>query len=463
MFTPDIYISRRNSLRLSTGNGIILFVGHQESPMNYTDNTYHFRQDSSFLYYFGLSHPGLVGVMDLDEHKDILFGDDYTIDDIVWMGQQPSIASLAASCGVPDSQPTSALLEYIDKARRSGREIHFLPPYRARSREILSHLLKIESSKLNGSASLKLVKAVVAQRNYKAPEEIMEIEKAVNVTVDMHLAAMRYARPGMTEAQVAAEVSRVALAANGQLSFPVIATINGQTLHNHYHGNTIQDGNLFLLDAGAETPMGYAGDMSSTFPVGKKFSAEQKVFYNIALEAHNKAISLLKPGVPFRDIHLAACTVIAQRMRDEGFLKGNVEDMVNQGVHALFFPCGLGHMMGLDVHDMENLGEVWVGYDGQPKSTEFGIKSLRLARKLEPGFVLTIEPGVYFIPDLMDKWFKENRFTEYINYDKLFQYRNFGGMRNEEDFLITEAGARLLGKPLAKSVEEVEEERRKAF
>ena len=463
MFTPDIYIGRRNILRQTMGSGIILFVGHEESPMNYTDNTYHFRQDSSFLYYFGISHPGLVGIIDLDDHNDCLLGDDYTIDDIVWMGQQPSMASLASSAGVAASQPLSTLVDYIEKAKRLGREIHFLPPYRARSREILSRLLKIESSQLSQVASLKLVKAVVAQRNYKAPEEIIEIEKAVNVTVDMHLAAMRYAKPGMTEAQVAAEVARVALASNGHLSFPVIATINGQTLHNHYHGNTIEEGKMFLLDAGAETSMGYAGDMSSTFPVGKKFSAEQKVFYNIALEAHNKAISLLKPGVPFRDIHLAACAVIATGMRDQGFLKGNVDDMVQQGVHAMFFPCGLGHMMGLDVHDMENLGEVWVGYDGQPKSTDFGIKSLRLARKLEPGFVLTIEPGIYFIPDLMDKWFKENRFKEYINYDKLFQYKNFGGMRNEEDFLITNDGAKLLGKRLAKSVDEVEEERRKAF
>jgi len=267
----------------------------------------------------------------------------------------------------------------------------------------------------------------------------------------------------MTEAQIAAEVTRIAQAAGGQLSFPVIATINGQTLHNHYHGNTLEQGKLFLLDCGAETAMGYAGDMSSTFPVGKTFTEEQKTFYNIALAAHNKAISMLRPGIAFREIHLEACRTIAQGMKDEGFLKGNVDDMVNQGVHAMFFPCGLGHMMGLDVHDMEDLGEVWVGYDGEPKSTMFGLKSLRLGRKLEPGFVLTIEPGIYFIPDLMKKWHNENRFKEFINYDKLFRYKDFGGMRNEEDFLITEDGARLLGKPLAKSVNEVEEERRKAF
>ncbi len=463
MFTPDTYISRRTYLSTTINKGIILLMGNEESPMNYLDNTYHYRQDSSFLYYSGISHPGLALIIDTESNEVILFGDDYTIDYVVWMGVQPTIADRALKSGIDKIAPLSDLKTVLNSAQANGRRIHYLPPYRACNREKLSAFLDTSIHEIPQGMSRELVKAVVNQRNYKTAEEVSEIEKAVNTTVEMHRAAMRMARPGMREAEIAAEVTRIAQAAGGQLSFPVIATINGQTLHNHYHGNTLREGQLFLLDAGAETTMGYAGDMSSTFPVSKTFTQEQKTFYNIALAAHNKAISMLKPGVPFRDIHLEAGRTIAQGMKEEGFLKGNIDDMVQQGVHALFFPCGLGHMMGLDVHDMEDLGEVWVGYDGEPKSTMFGLKSLRLARKLEPGFVLTIEPGIYFIPDLMEKWYKEKLFMEYVNYHKLFQYKDFGGMRNEEDFLITEDGARLLGTPLAKSVEEVEEERRKAF
>ena len=274
---------------------------------------------------------------------------------------------------------------------------------------------------------------------------------------------MRMAKPGMLEAEISAEVTRIALAQNGYLSFPVIGTINGQTLHNHYHGNTLQDGQLFLLDAGAETYMGYAGDLSSTFPVGKKFTDEQKEIYNICLAAHNGAIDMLKPGVEFKEVYYQSARIIMQGMKDMGFVKGNIEDALVNGAHAMFFPCGLGHMMGLDVHDMEDLGEVWVGWDGIPKSTQFGLKSLRLGRKLEPGFVLTIEPGIYFIPELIDLWKKNNINTEYFNFEMLDKYRNFGGLRNEEDFLITENGKRLLGKPKPKTIEEVEKEREYAY
>ena len=308
-----------------------------------------------------------------------------------------------------------------------------------------------------------MVLAVIKQRNYKSDEEIIEIEKAVDTTVEMHLAAMRMARPGMTEAQIAAEVEKIALAENGCISFPVIATINGQTLHNHYHGNTLKDGNLFLLDAGAETSMGYAGDMSSTFPVGKTFTSRQKDIYQVALNSHEKAISMLKPGVAFKEIYLESAREVLCGMKDLGFVKGNIDDAVTKGAHAMFFPCGLGHMMGLDVHDMEDLGEQYVGYDNEAKSTQFGMKSLRLGRKLEPGFVLTIEPGIYFIPQLIDKWKSEKHLTEFLNFDKLEEYKNFGGCRNEEDFLITEDGYRLLGKPLPKTIEDVELERLKAF
>ena len=276
------------------------------------------------------------------------------------------------------------------------------------------------------------------------------------LSADMHMAAMRCVRPGMTEAQVMAVVNATALAAGGSLAFPIIATRNGQTLHNHHYGNTLEDGRMFLLDAGAEFESRYAGDLSSTFPIGRKFTARQRDVYNIALASHEHAVSLLKPGRPFKDVHLEACAVIARGMKDLGLMKGNLEDAVREGAHAMFFPCGTGHMMGLDVHDMENLGEVYVGYEGRPKSTQFGLKSLRLARELRPGFVLTIEPGIYFIPELIDKWRGEKKFTDFLDYDKLDAYKDFGGCRNEENYVITATGARLLGNPLPKTAAGVE-------
>jgi len=285
---------------------------------------------------------------------------------------------------------------------------------------------------------------------------MVEITKGVNISVDMHVKAMQMARPGMMEAEIAGVVESIALANDGHVAFPVIATINGQTLHNHYHGNIIKNGELFLLDAGAETPMYYAGDISSTFPVDKKFTSQQKAIYQLCLNAHNHAISLLKPGKPFKEVHLETCKVIAEGMKDFGLMKGNMDDALAAGAHALFFPCGLGHMMGLDIHDMEGLGEEYVGYDGELKSTQFGLKSLRLGRKLEPGFVLTIEPGIYFIPELMDKWRSENKFMDFLNYDEINKFRKFSGCRNEESFLITENGAQLIGKQKPKSIEDVE-------
>jgi len=300
------------------------------------------------------------------------------------------------------------------------------------------------------------VKAVIAQRNYKSEEEIAEIEKAVNVTADMHIECMKMLRPGMKESEIAAEAMRIAEAAGGHISFPVIATINGQTLHNHYHGNTAREGQLFLLDCGAETEMGYAGDMSSTFSVSKKFTQRQKEIYQVALNSHEAAIKMMKPGVPFKEVYYESARTILRGLGALGFFKGDVDEAVAEGVHAMFFPCGLGHMMGLDVHDMEDLGEQYVGYDNEAKSTQFGAKSLRLGRKLEPGFVLTIEPGIYFITDLIDKWRAEKKFTDFLNYDKLEAYKDFGGCRNEEDFLITENGYRLLGKPIPKTIEDVE-------
>lgn len=429
--------------------------------MNYEDNTYHFRQDSTYLYYFGINKPGLFAIMEIETGNDYIFGDDFTIDSIVWMGSQPTVKEMAQSVGV---ESTGSIADLSDKLYHYPRgTVNYLPPYRSEHLIKLMRFLGISPAEAKAKASIPFITAVGEQRNIKSQEEIAEIDRAVSVTAEMHQAAMRYAKPGMNEAQIAAKVHEVALAAGGDISFPIIATINGQTLHNHYHGNTINEGQLFLLDAGYETPMGYAGDMSSTFPVGKTFTERQKEIYRITLAAHNGAIDMLKPGVHFRDVHLQVARTIFDGMKALGFTKGNTEDAVANGAHALFFPCGTGHLMGLDVHDMENLGEQYVGYCGVPKSKQFGLKSLRLGRELKPGFVLTIEPGIYFIPELIDLWQQSGINKEYINFDRVNEYRDFGGIRNEEDILITDTGHRILGKPLAKSIEDVEAERVAAF
>lgn len=453
MFQKEIYIERRNVLKKKVGEGLILLFGNDESSMNYADNTYHFRQDSTFLYYFGIQHPGLAAVIDIDNDMEFIFGNDYTIDDIVWMGPQPTIAERAAQCGVSTVLPINQLAAKVENSKK----IHFLPLYRPENKIKLFELIDVAPKDVANTYSLELVKAVVSQREIKTKEEIEQLHQAVDVSVDMHVAAMQFARPGMTEAEVCAQIHQVALAAGGNISFPIIATKNGQTLHNHYHGNTIKEGDLFLVDAGFENEMCYSGDLSSTFPVSKKFTAEQKEIYEIALAAHESAIAALEFGKPYKNAHIAAATTIFDGLKAMGFTKGNAMDAFDAGAHALFFPCGTGHMMGLDVHDMEDLGEVWVGYDGQPKSKQFGLKSLRLAKPLRAGHVFTIEPGVYFIPELIDLWRSQGKFNDFINWDKVDSYRDFGGIRNEEDFVMTENGPQLLGKPKPKTIKEVED------
>ncbi|WP_421918520.1 aminopeptidase P family protein [Marinifilum sp.] len=459
MFAKKTYQKRRELLKSSIQSGILLFLGNDECGMNYADNTYHYRQDSTFLYFFGSDYAGLNAIIDIDENREIIFGDELSIDHIVWMGTQPTIKEKSEAVGIHETKPSQLLKKYLDQAIAKGRKVHYLPPYRPEHQVKLFNWLQIQPDQANQKSSSEFVQAVVNQRNYKSEEEIIHIEEAVNITADMHLAAMRMAKPGMKEYEIAAAVQEVAVRAGGQLSFPTIATINGQTLHNHYHGNTLKSGDMLLIDCGAENRMHYAGDMSSTFPVDKTFTQRQKEIYQIALNAHEAAVAELKPGVRFKDIHLKASRTIAEGMKQMGFMKGDLDEAVHQGAHALFFQCGIGHMMGMDVHDMENLGEVYVGYNGEAKSTQFGLKSLRLGRELEPGFVLTIEPGIYFIPELIDMWKAENRFADFINYDKVEQYKDFGGLRNEEDFLITKDGARLLGKPIPKSIEDVESQR----
>lgn len=456
MFSKETYMARRATLKKAIGSGLLLFLGNDECGMNYLDNTYHFRQDSTFLYFFGLPYAGLSAIIDIDNDREIIFGDELTIDAIVWMGTQPTLKEKSEAAGITEVRPFKEIETYLKSAAAKGQQIHYLPTYRAEHQIKLQQWLGIAPGA--EKPSVPFIMGVVNQRIYKSEEEIVEIEKACNVTAEMHLAAIRTIRPGLRESDVAAAVSAVAYANNYSLSFPTIATINGQTLHNHDHSHVIKPGDMLLLDAGAETEIGYAGDMSSTMPADKKFTTRQKEIYDIQVASHEAAVAALRPGVPFVDIYELSCKVIMEGLKDLGFVKGDPMEAVKAGAHAMFMPCGLGHMMGLDVHDMENLGEMYVGYNGQPKSTQFGRKSLRLGRKLEPGFVLTIEPGVYFIPELMDLWRKENKFTEFINYDKLFTYKDFSGIRNEEDYLITADGARRLGKRIPLHTDEVEAE-----
>jgi Xaa-Pro aminopeptidase len=456
MFHRDVYIQRRHQLKRQVG-GLILLSGNEESSMNYKDNWYPFRQDSSFLYFFGLDRPGLVGVIDVDKDTETIYGNEATVDDTVWTGVQESLQELAARTGVSGTKSLAALATDIKNARSRNQPIHFLPPYRPEHLLRLSSWLNIPPHVVKENASVPLIRAVVAQRSIKSPEEVAEIEKAVNISVDMQLAAAGFAAAGMTEAEVASQLYETAIRAGGKLAFPAILTVNGQILHNHYTDTVLRDGQMVLCDCGAETAMHYGGDLTRTFPVNRQFSNQQREIYHIVLHAYTAAIAMLKPGVLYKDVHLGACEKLVEGLQQVGLMKGNVQEAVAQGAHAQFFPCGLGHMMGLDTHDMENLGEEYVGYtEDLRKSTQFGLKSLRLGRALEAGFVLTVEPGLYFNPDLMDLWSAEKKFTEFINYSKLKAFRNFGGIRIEEDFLITPEGSRLLGKPLPKTVEGIE-------
>jgi Xaa-Pro aminopeptidase len=456
MFPVQTYIDRRARLQAQLSSGLLLFLGNDESPMNYAANTFHFRQDSTFLYFFGVDQPGWAAVIDLDEGRTVLFADDLTIDDIVWTGVLPKVAELAANGGVTETRPAVALDAVVKDAVARGRTVRYLPPYRPENKLKLFGLLGIHPDRQSDAASVDLVRTVVEMRVIKSADEIAEIETAVNTSVDMHLAAMRMVRPGMMESEVAARVTEIAIAAGGHLAFPVIATVHGETLHNHFHGNTLKPGDMFLLDAGAETAMHYAGDLTSTFPVDATFTPHQKEVYQVVLGAHLAAVGACRPGVRFRDVHGLSCRGLAEGLKDLGLMKGNLDDAVEQGAHAMFFQCGTGHMLGLDVHDMEDLGEVWVGYEGQAKSTQFGLKSLRLARPLQPGFVFTVEPGLYFIPELARRWKAEGKFTDYIDYGTLETYLAFGGIRIEDNVLVTPDGCRILGKWRPRTLEEVE-------
>ena len=457
LFESSVYQNRRTALKQNIKDGLILLMGNEESGMNYKDNWYPYRQDSCFLYYFGISLAGLAAIIDAETGEETIFGNDLSIEDVIWTGPQPTVAEMAAAVAVSKTAPYKNIETVIRKAITSGRKIHFIPPYRAENKIKIAQWLNIAVSAVNDSASVPLIKAIVSQRSYKEECEIAEMDKAAAISADMHLAAMRYAKPGMKEYEVMAKVKETAYANNGSLSFHPIVTIHGETLHNVYAGNTIKEGQMVLCDAGAANDMNYAGDLTCTFPVGKKFTQQQKEVYEIVLHAHTSSVAMMTPGVLFKDVYLNAAQKIVEGMHQLGVMKGDAAEAVAAGAHAMFFQCGLGHMIGLDVHDMEDLGEPYVGYtDVLKKSTQFGMKSLRLGRALEAGFTLTVEPGVYCIPQLMDAWRAENKFAEFFNYDVLEQYRHFSGIRVEEDYLITETGSRLLGKKLPMTVNEVE-------
>lgn len=457
MFNRETYIFRRQKLKAKISDGIILLAGNVDSPMNYADNTYYFRQDSSFLYFFGLDYQKLAAVIDVDSGEEVIFGDDVDIEDIIWMGPQVSLQEKAEKVGISLTLPYSKLQQTIEKAISSGRKIHFLPPYRAENKILLSELLGISISKLKAYSSLQLIKAIVDLRSVKEDQEIAEIRKACAVGYQMHVAAMKMAKDGVWEQTIAGTIEGIANAGGGMVSFPVILSQNGETLHNHDHSKNLRNGRLLLVDAGAEVSSHYASDFTRTVPVGGKFTAQQREIYEIVLGANNHARELTKPGTTYLSVHLSAMEVIASGLKAIGLMKGDVKEAVAAGAHALFMPHGLGHMMGLDVHDMEDLGQIYVGYDDETRPVnQFGTAYLRMGRRLQKGFVVTNEPGIYFIPALIEKWKAEKINTDFINFDKLEGYLGFGGIRLEDDILVTETGSEIIGDRIPITTEEVE-------
>ena len=459
MFETSVYKNRRARLKEKVKSGLVLILGNGEAPANYTDNTYKFRQDSSFLYFFGLNQPGFAGVIDIDSGDEYIFGNDVDMDDIIWMGPQPSVKDMAARVGVSKTAPFARLADCMKTAISQGRRIHFLPPYRFRNMLLLEELLGIRPALVKNYASLELIKAVVDLRSVKEPCEIEEITKACNIGYEMHTAAMRNCKPGVKEQYIAGLIEGIAASYGSMVSFPVILSQNGETLHNHDHSQILQEGRMMLTDAGAEEVSHYCSDFTRTVPVGGKFLTRQKEVYNIVLAANNKAIEIAKPGVTYQYVHLEVCKVLAQGLKDLGLMKGDVNEAVAAGAHALFMPHGLGHMMGLDVHDMEDLGQIYVGYDDETRPIDqFGTSSLRMGRRLQEGFVITDEPGCYFIPALIDQWRAQGMHKEFLNYDKIETFKDFGGIRLEDDILIIPGGSRFLGdKRTPITVEEVEE------
>lgn len=451
-FTKDTYINRRKTLTQNFENGIIILCGNDLVPMNYASNTYHFVQDATFLYYFGINKEGYIGIIDIDNQKEYLYGPNPTIEDIIWEGDLPSLDSIAKEIGVQNTINYDGLASIL-----KDKEVYYINQYSPSSKMKLAELLNENPYKINEKSSYRLMMAIANQRNKKSLEEIEIMEIEAKVGKAMHLKALEIVRTNMKEYEVEAEIRKVAIENNSQLSFPSIVTVNGQILHNPNYNGILEDGKLLLVDAGSRGIHGYCSDLTSTIPVNGKFNSKQKDMYKLLIEMYEKAESLIRPRITYKEVHLEVCKVLTRGMIERGIMTGEVEEIVSKGAHALFMPHGLGHMIGLDVHDMENFGEELVGYGGEAKSTQFGLSSLRLGRILEEGFVFTVEPGIYFIPQLINKWREEKKFVEFINYEKVEEYIDFGGMRYEGDYVITSNGVRLLGGYRPRHAHEIEE------
>lgn len=449
MFDTATYIRRRNELKKLVKEGIIILFGNNESPANFPNNGYYpFRQDSSFLYYFGLQRDGLVGIIDIDNDKDILVGNDIDIEDIVWYGSVESMTEMMQRCGAQETLPMKALKTICNEALGKHRKIHFLPPYRHDIKIQVFDLLGVHPIQQKEAASMELIKSVVKMRSAKEQQEIEELERAAVIGYKMHTTAMRLTKPGVTEKFVSGQVDGIAHSYGAMVSFPTIYTQHGEILHGAPSMNKLEDGRLVLCDAGGETLNNYCSDNTRTMPVNGKFTQRQLEIYSIVEACHDYTLELAKPGVKYADVHFAICRLMFDRLKELGLAKGNTEEAVRAGAHAMFLPHGLGHMMGMDVHDMENLDQINVGFDEEtrPNLEQFGTNCLRMGRRLEEGFVVTDEPGIYFIPALIDEWKAKKHCAEYLNFDKLETYKDFGGIRIEDDVLITKDGCRFIGK-----------------
>ena len=449
MFDTATYIRRRNELKKLVKEGIIILFGNNESPANFPNNGYYpFRQDSSFLYYFGLQRDSLVGIIDIDNDKDILVGNDIDIEDIVWYGSVESMTEMMQRCGAQETLPMKALKTICNEALSKHRKIHFLPPYRHDIKIQVFDLLGVHPIQQKEAASMELIKAVVKMRSAKEQQEIEELERAAVIGYKMHTTAMRLTKPGVTEKFVSGQVDGIAHSYGAMVSFPTIYTQHGEILHGAPSMNKLEEGRLVLCDAGGETLNNYCSDNTRTMPVNGKFTQRQLEIYSIVEACHDYTLELAKPGVKYADVHFAVCRLMFDRLKELGLAKGNTEEAVRAGAHAMFLPHGLGHMMGMDVHDMENLDQINVGFDEEtrPNLEQFGTNCLRMGRRLEEGFVVTDEPGIYFIPALIDEWKAKKHCAEYLNFDKLETYKDFGGIRIEDDVLITKDGCRFIGK-----------------
>ena len=456
MFAKEVYVRRRATLlrkmQEAGAKGLILFVGNAEAPAQYKDNCYKWRQDSSWLYFMGLDEPLMAAVLDIDAGTETLFADDVDIDDIIWMWPQPSVRSKADAVGVAQTQPYGALEATVAKALAAGRTLHFLPPSR------YYNTLKLQQLVPGRKPSEALIKAVISLRLVKEDIEIEAIDAACALGYEMHSVARDAIVPGIIEQDIVGKMEGVALAKGWGVSFPTILTQHGETLHNHIHDKIIEPGKLMVIDAGVESNEHYASDFTRTYPTSGKFTTKQREVYQIVYDCNELAFQMARPGITYREVHLATARKMLEGLSALGLVKGDLDEMVAKGIAGLFQPHGLGHNMGLDVHDMEDLGENLVGYDpDQQRAKQLGLGSLRMARRLVPGHVITDEPGIYFIPALIEKFKKEGLGLDFVNYAKLESYYDFGGIRIEDDVLITENGARRLGpKRLPASPEEVE-------